>query len=278
MPEDPNRDYYYILRETGNTEPILIEYGFIDNENDVKKLKNNLNNYAEAVVKAITEYTGYFYEPHQEKEELAKESYIVQKGDTLYSISKKTNIPIEMIKRINNLKDDTLLIGQELYFVEKALPIQEKVYTIKRGDTLYSIAREYNTTVEKIKELNKLSNNILSIGQELILPISEEIEEVNNYSIYTVKKGDSLWKIAKEHNIQVDELIDLNNLTNLTLQINQKLLVPQKKEQSGIYIVQKGETLWSIAKANNLEVNILKEINNLTNNLLTIGQELKIKN
>ena len=41
LPENPNRDYYYILRETGNVEPILVEYGFIDNAKDANKLKNN---------------------------------------------------------------------------------------------------------------------------------------------------------------------------------------------------------------------------------------------
>ena len=54
LPENPNKDYYYILRETGNVEPVLIEYGFIDNSQDANKLNNYLDNYAEGVVKAIT--------------------------------------------------------------------------------------------------------------------------------------------------------------------------------------------------------------------------------
>ena len=70
----------------------------------------------------------------------------------------------------------------------------------------------------------------------------------------------------------------MNNLENLTLQIGQPLLVPQKEiESEEIYIVQKGDTLWSIAKANGIEVNKLKKMNNLTSNLLSIGQKLKIK-
>ena len=85
LPENPNKDYYYILRETGNLEPILIEYGFIDNERDSEKLKNNLNDYAEAVVKAVAEYAGYRYKTPEENKE--SEIYFVKKGDTLYSIS-----------------------------------------------------------------------------------------------------------------------------------------------------------------------------------------------
>ena len=59
LPENPNLDYYYILRETNSNEPVLIEYGFIDNKKDADKLKNNIESYAEAVVKSITEYLGY---------------------------------------------------------------------------------------------------------------------------------------------------------------------------------------------------------------------------
>ena len=61
LPENPNKDYYYILRESGDVEPVLIEYGFIDNTKDANKLNNYLDNYAEGVVKAIAEYLGYNY-------------------------------------------------------------------------------------------------------------------------------------------------------------------------------------------------------------------------
>ena len=79
-----------------------------------------------------------------------------------------------------------------------------------------------------------------------------------------------------ENNIPVPELIDLNNLNDLTLQINQKLLIPKKNKDNDTYIVKKGDTLWSIAKKLNVEVNELKKLNNLESNLLSIGQELII--
>ena len=212
LPENPNKDYYYILRETGNTEPILIEYGFIDNKNDAYKLKNNLLEYAEGVVKAISQYLGY------DNTEEAKEEYIVEKGDTLYSLSKRFNISIEELKRINNLNNDILSIGQVL----------------------------------------KLSNT-----------------DDNEYDTYIVKKGDSLWAISKEYNIPLNELIKINSLTDLTLQINQELLVP--KTNKNIYIVEAGDTLWSIARKNNINVEKLKILNNLTSNLISVGQELIIE-
>lgn len=271
LPENPNLDYYYILRETGNTEPILVEYGFIDNKNDSYKLKNNLNNYVEGVVKALAEYTGYTYTPKENIE--VKDYYIVEKGDTLYSISRRFNIPVDEIKRLNNLTSNILTIGQKLYFTENNS--NETIYIVETNDTLYSISRKFNISVEEIKKLNNLDSNNIYKGQELI--IIEKEEPINNdYDTYEVVKGDSLWSIANKYNIKVNDLIELNNLSDLNIKIGQILLVP-KKDIEDIYIVQKGDTLWSVAKKNNLTVNELKELNNLTSNIISIGQALKIK-
>ena len=271
LPENPNKDYYYILRETGNTEPVLIEYGFIDNIKDANKLKNNVLDYAEGVVKALANYLNYPYEsPNTE----AKEYYIVKKGDTLYSISRQFNIPIDDLKRINNLTNDILSIGQKLFLTEQ-YPVN--TYTVQKGDTLYSIALSHNTTVEELKKLNNLQSNLLSVNQVIQLPnTKEETPSIDN-NIYKKKKGDSLWSIAKEYDITVPELIDMNNLTNLTLQINQKLLVPSAVKVDNLYTVQKGDTLWSIARKFDTDVNTLKELNNLIDNALSIDQQLIIK-
>jgi len=273
LPENPNKDYYYILRETGNTEPILVEYGFIDNINDSKKLKNNLNNYVEGVVKALAEYTGYPYTPPGNNE--VKDYYTVQRGDTLYSISRRYNISVDELIRINNLTSNILSIGQKLYFTENN---NKNIYIVQKGDTLYSISRKFNISVNELKDLNNLTNNEIYPGQELIIVEKQEEPIINNdYDIYEVVKGDSLWAIANRYNIRVNDLIELNNLSDLTISIGQKLLVPKKDIDEDIYIVEKGDTLWSIAKKNNITVQELKELNNLTDNTISIGQALKVK-
>ena len=284
LPENPNKDYYYILRETGNLEPILIEYGFIDNINDASKLKNNLEDYAEAVVKAVTEYAGYNYVKPGEIIDINKEIYIVKRGDTLYSIARDNNISVAELKKINNITNNTIYIGQELYLknkiVEEEPSENDDIYVVKKGDTLYSISKKLNISINTLKALNKLNTNEIYVGQQLILSNDKNTEE---YDVYTVKKGDSLWSISQKYNISVKELIELNNLNNLTLQINQKLKVPKtiiiepEENDTEIYIVEKNDTLWSISRKFNISVNELKELNNLTSNLLSIGQELKIK-
>ena len=284
LPENPNKDYYYILRETGNLEPILIEYGFIDNINDASKLKNNLEDYAEAVVKAVTEYAGYNYVKPGEIIDINKEIYIVKRGDTLYSIARDNNISVAELKNINNITNNTIYVGQELYLknkiVEEEPNVNDDIYVVKKGDTLYSISKKLNISIDTLKALNKLNTNEIYVGQQLILSNDKNSEE---YDVYTVKKGDSLWSISQKYNISVKELIELNNLNNLTLQINQKLKVPKtiiidpEENDTEIYIVEKNDTLWSISRKFNISVNELKELNNLTSNLLSIGQELKIK-
>jgi len=279
LPENPNLDYYYILRETGqNTEPILVEYGFIDNANDAAKLQNNLLDYVEGVVKAIAEYTNTSYIAPGEGDEF----YTVRRGDTLYSIASRYNISVNTLRRINNLTSDILQIGQVLRVKEQEEPeipptTNYQYYTVQKGDTLYSIAGSYSTTVDELRRINDLTSNTLFIGQQLLVPTNEDMnQQPNRYITYTVVKGDSLWSISKRYGVTIDDIIQLNNLNTIDLKIGDTLLIPNTEITTKTYTVKRGDSLWSIAKANNISVDQLKEANNLTSNLLSIGQVLII--
>lgn len=159
-------------------------------------------------------------------------------------------------------------------------------YIVKKGDSLYSIASTFNTTVSELKSLNNLTSNNLSIGQVLKLPTTtnngndnnNDID--NNYQTYTIKSGDNLYQIAKTFNTTVDEIKALNNLTSNTLTIGTILKIPQSKEETSAdyltYTVVSGDTLYSIAKRYNTTANTIKNYNNLTSNLLSLGQILRI--
>ena len=147
-------------------------------------------------------------------------------------------------------------------------------YVVQKGDSLYSIARKLNTTVDELKRLNKLTSNTLSIGQVLKIPSQAVIDDEEN--IYVVKSGDTLYKIAQDYNITVDELKNLNNLSSNTLSVGQLLKIPSPISEPETYTVKKGDSLYSIAQEFNTTVDILKRLNNLTSNTLSIGQILKL--
>ena len=277
LPSDTSKDYYFIHRNTGNLEPLIVEYGFIDNTKDVEFLKENYEELAEAVISAVANYIGVPYTP---PEGLITNTYVVQKGDTLYSIANKLGTTVSELKKENNLTSNTLQIGEVLRIPTKEIyEEEENIYIVKKGDSLYSIANKYNTTVEELKRINNLTSNILSIGQVLKLPSDKasDVENEENTISYTVQKGDSLYSIARKYDTTIDRIKDLNNLTTNLLSIGQVLLIPTDTNLETTYTVKKGDSLYSIAKKYNTTVDRLKQLNNLTSNLLSIGQILIVR-
>ena len=277
LPEDPSRDYYYIMRETPNTTALLIEYGFIDNPNDQRKLQNNLLDYVEGVVEAVSNYIGINYTPPGSTIPETDGLYTVKRGDTLYSIARTYNTSVQELRRLNGLTTDTLTIGQTLRVPNIEVPEtpDENEYTVVSGDTLSKIANQFNTTVNELITYNNLPTTILSIGQVIKIPT---IEPSN--VIYTVKRGDTLYKIANTYSVSVDDIKRLNNLTSDTLSIGQQLYIPEgntiEETDYIVYQVMPNDTLYSIAKRYETTPDAIKEYNNLTSNFLSIGQILQI--
>ena len=211
LPSNPSKDYYYLLRDTPNNETLIVEYGFLDSTgDDVNLIKNNWEDLAEAVVKALANYIGVPYSLNEESD-----YYVVKKGDSLWSIAKKYNMTVDELKSINNLKSNLLSINQRLKIKES--DDNQNIYIVKKGDTLYKIANMYGTTVDNLKALNNLKSNNLSIGKKLIVPSKNKI--------YIVQKGDSLWSIARKYDTTVDSIKRNNNLSTNVLQIGQKLKI-----------------------------------------------------
>lgn len=121
----------------------------------------------------------------------------------------------------------------------------------------------------------------MNIGQTLKIPQTEISIEPGEYTIYTVVQGDNLYNIAKKYNLTVKDLVDYNNLSTTNLSIGQRLLIPIESlttpsDNYQTYTVVKGDNLYSIANRYNTTVDEIKTINNLTSNILIIGQKLLI--
>lgn len=140
----------------------------------------------------------------------------------MYSIARKYNVTVNDLINYNNLKSNILSIGQQIRIPSSTTNVGEtssNIYTVKSGDSLYSIARKYNVTVNDLMKYNNLTSNLLNIGQQIRIPTS------GTSNTYTVKSGDSLYSIAKKYNTTVDRLKSKNNLTSNLLSIGQVLNV-----------------------------------------------------
>lgn len=269
-PSNTALDDDYLINNTKNNQTLLIYLGNENSNDDISFIKNNYEKIGEAIVKSIANYAGVSYYPVDDN------YYVVQKGDSLWSISSKLGVSVSDIKKINNLSSNNLSIGQVLIIPSKKSDDEESnadenIYVVKKGDSLWLIAKNYNTSVDEIKRLNNLSSNTLSIGQRLKIPNAITSNEIT----YTVKKGDSLWLIANRYDTTVNAIKDKNGLTSNNLSIGQILKIPSTTNYI-TYTVKKGDSLWLIAKNYNTSVNDIKKLNNLSSNNLSIGQKLII--
>ncbi|HLV09366.1 MAG TPA: LysM peptidoglycan-binding domain-containing protein [Halanaerobiales bacterium] len=165
-----------------------------------------------------------------------------------------------------------------------------RVYTVKTGDTLWTISQKLGITVESIIEKNKISNPTeIHIGQKLLISGDDKQKPDNKTSIsYTVKSGDLLWKLAERYNIEVADIIKANNIQYpYYIYIGQSLIIPVQEDYDSkpsqpdpgygytYHTIQAGEILWTIARDYDTTVQKLVELNDIENAYdLYIGRRL----
>ena len=159
-------------------------------------------------------------------------------------------------------------------------------HTVESGDSLWSLARKYDTEVRIIREINFLKNDLLSINATLLIPLSKT--ESNNfipYEMHIVSEGDSLWRLAKKYNLEVIDLARMNNIdVNSYLQLGQQLTIGNKnihrnmesKKRTILYSVKQGDNLYKISELFDVSVKSIKDINKFQEETLRPGQIIKI--
>lgn len=221
------------------------------------------------------------------------QNYTVQKGDTLCGIGKQFGVSGEEIKEVNQLSSNDIVVGQVLK-IPMMSSIGNNIYIVLPGDSLYSIAEKYNTTVDELMKLNQLNSTLLSVGQKLTVPGGMNSSNgMGSYEVYIVKSGDNLYQIANTYGMTVQELMAINNLTSTALSLGQQLKVKSNSIPGASmeecygegyvepeyleYTVQKGDSLYIIANKYNTTVEKLMELNHLSSINLSIGQILKVR-
>ena len=159
-------------------------------------------------------------------------------------------------------------------------------HIVQGGDSLWSLASKYDTEVKIIKKINYLNNDLLSINDTLLIPLSKS--KSNNfipYEMYIVSEGDTLWSIAKEYNIEIRDLSRMNSIDeNSYLQLGQQLSIGNKnihrnmesKKRTILYSVKQGDNLFKISELFDVSIRSIEEINNFNNATLMPGQIIKV--
>ncbi|WP_080890134.1 LysM peptidoglycan-binding and 3D domain-containing protein [Priestia aryabhattai] len=179
-------------------------------------------------------------------------------------------------------------------------------HKVKAGETLFSISQQHNVTVEDLKKWNDLSSTLIYANQTLQIgststdsSSSSTPTTTSSNHTYTVKSGDTLYRIAKNNGTSVQQLKDWNNLSSHLIYVNQVLKISgtgtvssspsapvQEKtnetqaspapSNSKSYKVQPGDTMWSVAQRHGISISQLKQWNNLSSNTIYINQVLQV--
>ena len=191
---------------------------------------------------------------------------------------KKTtfNIPIELEEELNLQKDQFIQNNQINWVTHK----------VTSGDSLWKIARQYYTEVNILKKVNYLKSNVLSLNQELLIPLGNNDDQIFiPYQAHIISEGDTLWELGKKYKISPAEIAKNNGLKlNAPLSIGKELNIGNKnihrtinsKKRTILYSVKQGDSLYRIADIFNIDISDIKKINELEENEIAPGQVLKI--
>lgn len=212
----------------------------------------------------------------------------VRAGETLSQIAERYGVSIAQLKMTNRIRTNLIRPGQRLRipFGGADAVSDTKIYTVKAGDTLSTIASRYGVSVVRLKRANRLSGDSLRIGDRLEIPtqvaVSDAPKRVAKSRTHRVRSGESLYTIGKRYGVSVDRLKAANGLRRNTIRVGQELVIPARSSGGAaasngkVHRVRSGDTLSEIARRYGTTVSKLRSANGLTSNRLRIGQELKI--
>nr|WP_290125717.1 LysM peptidoglycan-binding domain-containing protein [Staphylococcus lugdunensis] len=228
----------------------------------------------------------------------AATTHTVKAGESVWSISHKYGMSIARLKSLNGLKSNLIFPNQVLKVsgsskstANRTANTSSSTYTVQPGDSLSLIASKYNTTYQKIMQLNGLNNFFIYPGQKLKVTgtaakNNTKPSQSSKSSIYTVQPGDSLSLIASKYNTTYQKIMQLNGLNNFFIYPGQKLKVtgtaaknntkPSQSSKSSIYTVQPGDSLSLIASKYNTTYQKIMQLNGLNNFFIYPGQKLKV--
>lgn len=256
--------------------------------------------------------------------------YTVKTGDSVWSVSNKYGITMAQLIQWNNIQNNFIYPGQQLTVsnsgstnsassntgssantnnsssANTGSSSSQGTYTVKAGESVWSVANKNGITMNQLIEWNNIKNNFIYPGQQLIVKGGNSVNtntgsttsaakpntpntsattstSSSGNTMYTVKAGESVWSVANKHHITMDQLIEWNNIKNNFIYPGQQVIVKKGSSQttnqqapagSKTYTVKSGESVWGVADSHGITMAQLIEWNNIKNNFIYPGQTL----
>ncbi len=256
--------------------------------------------------------------------------YTVKAGDSVWSVSNKYGITMAQLIQWNNIQNNFIYPGQQLTVsnsgstnsassntgssantnnsssANTGSSSSQGTYTVKAGESVWSVANKNGITTNQLIEWNNIKNNFIYPGQQLIVkggnsvntntgPTTSAVKpntpntsattstSSSGNTMYTVKAGESVWSVANKHHITMDQLIEWNNIKNNFIYPGQQVIMKKGSSQttnqqapagSKTYTVKSGESVWGVADSHGITMAQLIEWNNIKNNFIYPGQTL----
>lgn len=253
-------------------------------------------------------------------------THTVKSGEYLSLIATKYGVTVANLKSWNNLTSDLIFPNQKLKVKSSTTSTTHNsstskpstntnssssntTYTVKSGDSVWLISNNYGISMDDLRSWNNISNNFIYPGQKLIVKKGSKTSTNNSTNsqssqnnatssstsstsssgtTYTVKSGDSIWLIANNYGISMDNLRSWNNISGDFIYPGQKLTVKKgstatsktttssTSTKSAGYTVKSGDSLWLISETYGVSISQLKTLNKLSSDIIYVGQNLKV--
>ncbi|MCB1183075.1 LysM peptidoglycan-binding domain-containing protein [bacterium] len=201
--------------------------------------------------------------------QIDEDFYVVKGGDHLTGIAEAHDVTVALLKQWNGLRGNTIQPGQRLRV--RPAPRDEAVHVVAPGETLSEIAERHGLGLARLKSINDLDDDRISVGQKLRLRQAEA-------SVHIVEKGDALWEIARAYGVSVEHLKELNGLHGDRIYVGQELkLDGAAATVRATYRVKKGDSLSGIARLHQMSLSELRSLNDLRGSVIHPGQVLNVR-